>query len=67
MTSDQDYYLYPEPMDMRKGIDSLTEIIRTEMLRDPYLMNGVYVFMSRDLKKIKVLSRPAMRTSRTAT
>lgn len=20
MTSDQDYYLYPEPMDMRKGI-----------------------------------------------
>ena len=42
---------------MRKGIDSLAEIIRTEMLHDPYLMNGVYVFMSRDLKKIKVLSR----------
>ncbi len=34
MTSDQDYYLYPEPMDMRKGIDSLAEIIRTEMLHD---------------------------------
>ena len=61
MTSDQDYYLYPEPMDMRKGIDSLTEIIRTEMLHDPYLTNGVYVFMSRDLKKIKVLSRELRR------
>ena len=37
MTSDQDYYLYPEPMDMRKGIDSLTEIISVYHLHEEYL------------------------------
>lgn len=57
MTTEQNYYLYPKPMDMRKGIDRLAEIVRTEMLHDPYITNGVYVFMSRDLRKIKVLSR----------
>ena len=56
MTTEQNYYLYPKPMDMRKGIDRLAEIVRTEMLHDPYITNGVYVFMSRDLRKIKVLS-----------
>ena len=57
MTTEQNYYLYPHPMDMRKGIDRLAEVVRTEMLHDPYITNGVYVFMSRDLRKIKVLSR----------
>jgi len=57
MTNDQNYYLYPKPMDMRKGIDRLAEIVRTEMQHDPYITNGVYVFMSRDLRKIKVLCR----------
>ena len=57
MTTEQNYYLYPKPMDTRKGIDRLAEIVRTEMLHDPYIINGVYVFMSRDLRKIKVLSR----------
>ena len=52
MTTEQNYYLYPQPMDMRKGIDRLAEVVRTEMLHDPYITNGVYVFMSRDLRKI---------------
>ena len=54
MTTEQNYYLYPKPMDMRKGIDRLAEIVRTEMQHDPYITNGVYVFLSQKRSMIQL-------------
>ena len=45
-TSEQQYYLYPYPMDMRKDIDSLSDIVRQEMCQDPTRLNGVFLFLS---------------------
>jgi len=56
-TDEQRYYFYPYPMDMRKDIDTLGEIVRTQMMEDPYIRNGVYIFMSRDRRKMKILYR----------
>ena len=46
-TDEQKYYLYPYPMDMRKDIDSLSDIVREEMCLDPSRLNGVFIFISK--------------------
>ena len=46
-TSEQKYYLYPRPMDMRKDIDSLSDIVREDMRLDPLRINGVFIFLSK--------------------
>ena len=45
-TDEQKYYLYPFPMDMRKDIDSLSDIVREEMCLEPSRLNGVFISSS---------------------
>lgn len=48
------YYLYHAPTDMRKGFDSLSGLVRTQMQADP--MDGsVYVFLNKSRQLIKLL------------
>lgn len=47
-------YLYTQPTDMRKGFDSLAEIIRTGMQRDP-LSGQLFVFRSKRGDRVKLL------------
>ena len=56
-TSEQPYYLYPYPMDMRKDIDSLSDIVRQEMCQDPTRLNGVFLFLSKNRRMMKILYR----------
>ena len=60
-TSEQDYYLYPHPMDMRKDIDGLSDIVRQEMCQDPTRLNGVFIFMSKNRRMMKILYRGLQR------
>ena len=60
-TSEQDYYLYPHPMDMRKDIDGLSDIVRQEMCRDASRFNGVFIFMSTSRQMMKILYRGLQR------
>lgn len=56
-TSRQKYYFYSGPMDMRKDIDTLSEVVRTQMGLDPFMEESVFIFMSKDLRKMKILYR----------
>lgn len=56
-TDEQKYYLYPYPMDMRKDIDSLSDIVREEMCLDPSRLNGVFIFISKRRNIMKILYR----------
>ena len=56
-TDEQKYYLYPYPMDMRKDIDSLSDIVREEMCLDPSRLNGVFIFISKKRNIMKILYR----------
>jgi transposase len=47
-------YAYAEPVDMRKGFDGLSALVTEGLQRDP--VNGdVYIFVSRDRVRAKVL------------
>lgn len=56
-TTEQNYYLYPGPMDMRKDIDSLSDIVREDMRLDPTRLNGVFIFISKSRRLMKILYR----------
>ncbi|MCI1646720.1 MAG: IS66 family insertion sequence element accessory protein TnpB [Bacteroides sp.] len=56
-TTEQHYYLYGSPADMRKDIDGLCGLIRNAMRKDPMIQDQVYVFLSKDLRKMKLLYR----------
>lgn len=43
-TSRQKYYFYSGPMDMRKDIDTLSEVVRSQMGLDPYIEESVFIF-----------------------
>ena len=60
-TSEQDYYLYPHPMDMRKDMDGLSGIVRQEMCLDPTRLNGVFICMSKSRQMMKILYRGLQR------
>lgn len=47
-------YAYGEPTDMRKGFDGLCALVSERLGRDP-LGGDVYVFLSRDRVRTKVL------------
>ena len=47
-------YLYKNPVDMRKGADSLVLLISEEMQLDVF-SSSLFVFVSRDRAKIKLL------------
>jgi len=48
-TTEQHYYLYRFPADMRKDIDGFCGLIRNAMKKGPMIQNRVYVFLSRYL------------------
>ena len=56
-TSRQKYYFYSGPMDMRKDIDTLSEVVRSQMGLDPYIEESVFIFMSKKLRTMKILYR----------
>jgi transposase len=47
-------FAYAEPCDMRKNFDTLSAIV-TEILRRDVLTGDLYLFVSRDRKRAKVL------------
>jgi transposase len=48
------YYLYKEPVDMRKGFDGLGGIVRNTMEKEP-TSGEVFVFLNRGRNLIKLL------------
>ena len=44
-------------MDMRKDIDTLSEVVRSQMGLDPFLDESVFIFMSKTLRTMKILYR----------
>ena len=56
-TSNQRYYFCSSPMDMRKDIDTLSEVVRSQMGLDPFLDESVFIFMSKTLRTMKILYR----------
>jgi transposase len=47
-------YAYAQPVDMRKGFDGLSSLVTDRLQRDP-LTGDVYIFVSRDRVRAKVL------------
>lgn len=47
-------YAYAQPTDMRKGFDGLSALVNQGLTRDP-LSGDVYIFVSRDRVRAKVL------------
>ena len=47
-------YAYAQPTDMRKGFDGLSALVTAGLQRDP-LSGDVYIFVSRDRVRAKVL------------
>lgn len=54
LTSQERYFLFGGPTDMRKSFDGLCGLVREKMGRDP-LSGEVYVFINRRRDKIKLL------------
>lgn len=42
---------------MRKDIDTLSEVVRSQMGLDPYIEESVFIFMSKNLRTMKILYR----------
>ena len=52
--SDVRVWLAADPLDMRKGFDTLAEAVRTVLELDP-LSGHLFVFRSRDAHRLKIL------------
>ena len=48
------YYLYQKPVDMRKGFDGLSGLVRNAMGKDP-ASGEVFVFLNRNRNLLKLL------------
>jgi transposase len=47
-------FLARMPIDMRRGIDTLSSVITSEFQHDPYL-GDVFVFLGRDRRRVKII------------
>ena len=54
LSTQQRYFLYGEVVDMRKSFDGLSGIVSEQMGKD-VLSGDVFVFLGKDLSKIKLL------------
>ena len=54
LNSHQDYYLYSEPTDMRKGFNGLSGLVRNKLGENP-LSGDVFVFLNRRRDRMKLL------------
>jgi transposase len=50
----REYFLYSTSVDMRKGIDSLSGLVRNELGKNP-LSGDLFIFINRSGQKIKML------------
>ena len=51
-------YLYSEKVDMRKGIDGLCGIVRSQMGLSPFKSKSIFVFGGKNPRAKKVLIQP---------
>lgn len=54
LSASQQYFLYREPMDLRKGFDSLSGIVGTRMNMNA-LDGSIFIFINRKRNQIKLL------------
>jgi hypothetical protein len=54
LTKTMSYYLCPGSIDMRKGIYTLYQIVKSEMKRNP-LSGEVFIFLGKNRRCIKIL------------
>lgn len=54
LSSSHRYFLYGQAVDMRKGFDGLSGLVRNQLARDP-LSGEVYIFLNRQRNLIKLL------------
>ena len=54
IATNQKYFLYREPTDMRKSFDGLSGLIKNELKADP-LDGAVYIFINKRRNQIKLL------------
>ncbi len=54
LTARQNYFLYHEACDMRKGFNGLSGLVRNELEKDP-LSGDVFIFINRRRNKMKLL------------
>ena len=52
--SDVPVYIFTGPTDMRKGFDSLAELVGVELRRNP-TQGGLFVFFSRRRDRVKII------------
>lgn len=49
------YYLFHGSVDMRKGVFSLSELVRSQLRSSPTDPSNVYIFMAKSRKVVKIL------------
>ena len=54
LTESTPVYMYRQAVDMRKGIDGLYKLVRSELLQHP-LSGAAFVFFSKNRQSVKVL------------
>jgi transposase len=54
LTAQQRYFLYTEAVDMRKSFDGLSGIVQNQLGKD-VCSGDVYIFLGKDLTKVKLL------------
>lgn len=54
LTAQQQYFLYREVTDMRKGFNGLSGLIRNELNKDP-MSGDVFIFINRRRNRMKLL------------
>lgn len=55
LSATYNYFLSYGSVDMRKGCFSLSQLVRDEMNENPLDGNNVYIFLSKNLKIVKIL------------
>lgn len=54
LTAQQNYFLYHQPTDMRKGFNGLSGLVRNELDKNP-LSGDVFIFINRRRNRMKLL------------
>jgi transposase len=54
LNAQQRYFLFSQPVDMRKSFDGLSGLVQSQMGKDA-LSGDVFIFLGKDLSKVKLL------------
>ena len=55
LSSHLKYYLYSDPVDMRKSFDSLSGLVSNHLHRNPKQTASVFIFINKHRDKVKLL------------